>query len=920
MDNARPTQPDLVEEISALKRRIKQLERSEAEHRRLEKEPELSHQKLRLLIDSGPDFFFLKDLNLRYQLVNKANARFFRRDEADILGKTDADLMPEEAAAACGESDSTAIREKRMVVTTEQVEDRVYETRKFPVTVDGIVVGVAGIIRDITERHMAEESLRSKTALLEALTNTSIDGLMVVDENRKRIATNRRLIELLNIPRSVLDDEDDYALLNYVARMVKQPEQFIERVNYLYDHPYDTGREEIELKNGTVFDRYSAPVLGEDGHHYGRIWTFRDITLRKQAENGLRRSEERFRSLVETTSDWVWEIDKNTVYTYASPRVKDILGYEPEEIIGKTPFELMPPHEAGRVAPLFLQIAQAHRPFSALQNTNVRRDGRRVTIETNGVPMFDENGEYIGFRGFDRDVTDHKQAEDALRENEQRYRSLVESTGDWVWEIDRNCVYTYASPRVKDTLGYEPEEITGKKFVDFMDGFEAERVADIFKGIIAERKIFSTIEKTNTCKDKRQVIIEMSGVPMFDDTGRLLGYRGIDRNITERKQLESRFRQSQKMEAIGTLAGGIAHDFNNILMALMGYATILKMKTANGELQTYVEQILTASQKATELVQNLLAFSRQQAINLKPLSINGTITATQKLLQRLVTEDITIKTVLSPDDITVMADQSQIDQILFNLATNARDAMPNGGTLTIATKAAVLDDEFRRFHGYGKPGRYAFLSVSDTGAGMDEATRERAFDPFFTTKEVGKGTGLGLATVYGIVKQHNGYITLYSEPNIGTTFHIYLPAVDQSGKPEETPPPPLVKGGTETILVAEDNGAVRNLIINILRSYGYVTVEAEDGAQAVAQFRANPHISLLILDSVMPKMNGREVYNAVHGIKPDIKVIFTSGYTRDVFQGKGIEDEKFNFLHKPMSPSILLQKVREVLDEGKEAG
>lgn len=541
-----------------------------------------------------------------------------------------------------------------------------------------------------------------------------------------------------------------------------------------------------------------------------------------------------------------------------------------------------------------------------------------MLIETNGVPMFDENGEYAGFRGFDRDVTDHRQAEDALRENEQRYRSLVESTGDWVWEIDRNCVYTYASPRVKDTLGYEPEEIIGKKLFDLMDGFETERVADIFGNIIAERKIFSAVEKTNTCKDKREVIVEASGVPMFDETGRLLGYRGIDRNITERKQLESRFRQSQKMEAIGTLAGGIAHDFNNILMALIGYATILKMKAQEGELHTYVDQILTASQKATELVQNLLAFSRQQAINLRPVGINGIINGTNKLLQRLVTEDIAIRTVLAPDDITVMADQSQIDQILFNLATNARDAMPNGGTLTIATKAAKLDDEFRRFHGYGKPGRYAFISISDTGVGMDEATRERIFDPFFTTKEVGKGTGLGLATVYGIVKQHNGYITVYSEPNIGTTFHIYLPAVDQSGKPQETAPTPLVKGGTETILVAEDNGAVRNLVINILRSYGYVTIEAEDGAEAIAQFEANPRISLLILDSVMPKMNGREVYDAVQRTKPDIKVIFTSGYTRDVFQGKGIEDEKFNFLHKPMSPSVLLRKVREVLDEGKD--
>lgn len=486
MPNARPTQGDPAQEIAALKKRIRQLERSEAEHKRIVEELRLSRQKLRLLIDSGPDFFFMKDLNLRYQLVNAANARFFGRDESDILGKTDAELMPPEGAAACRESDSVAIREKRMVVTTERVGDMVYETRKFPVIVGKVVVGVAGIVRDITarriaeqalreseerykavfentgtgtiiiekdttislcnaeyeritgytreyiqgkswtitivpedlekmvaqhnlrrehpeqalsgyefrlirangeirrmyvavrmiegtdksvasvtditERYNAEESLRSKTALLEALTDTTIDGLLVVDENRKRIATNRRFIELWGIPRHLVDDENDTPLLNHASSMVKHPEQFVERVNYLYDHPHETGREEIELKNGMVFDRYSAPVLGEDGHHYGRIWSFRDITLRKQAENGLRRSEERFRSLVETTSDWVWEVDKNIVYTYASARVKDILGYEPEEIVGKTPFDLMPPNEAGRVGPLFLEIAEGRKP------------------------------------------------------------------------------------------------------------------------------------------------------------------------------------------------------------------------------------------------------------------------------------------------------------------------------------------------------------------------------------------------------------------------------------------------------------------------------------------------------------------------------------------------------------------------------
>ena len=261
-----------------------------------------------------------------------------------------------------------------------------------------------------------------------------------------------------------------------------------------------------------------------------------------------------------------------------------------------------------------------------------------------------------------------------------------------------------------------------------------------------------------------------------------------------------------------------------------------------------------------------------------------------------------------------MADATQIDQILFNLATNARDAMPRGGVLTIETKAVELDDESKRYHGYGEPGRYALLSISDTGMGMDEATKAKIFDPFFTTKEVGKGTGLGLSSVYGAVKQHNGYITVYSEPNIGTTFHIYLPIVSKGAKEEESAPAP-VKGGNETVLVAEDNEAVRDLLRDVLVEYGYRIIEATDGADAIEKFKKTDRIDLLILDSIMPIKNGREAYDEISKIRPDIKVLFTSGYTRDVILDKGIEDKKFDFISKPISPNVLLQKVREMLDE-----
>jgi CheY-like chemotaxis protein len=372
------------------------------------------------------------------------------------------------------------------------------------------------------------------------------------------------------------------------------------------------------------------------------------------------------------------------------------------------------------------------------------------------------------------------------------------------------------------------------------------------------------------------------------------------------------------MEAIGTLAAGIAHDFNNILTALVGYAALLKMEIKSAKLHAYVDRILSASHKATDLVQNLLAFSKQQAISLKPISLHTVIKETGKLLKRLVTEDIAIMILLATEDITIMADATQVDQILFNLVTNARDAMPQGGTLTIETKAVELGDQFQHIHGYGKPGRYALLCISDTGVGIDATTQESIFNPFFTTKEVGKGTGLGLSTVYGIVKQHNGYITVYSEPDRGTTFHIYLPIANKLSKEENLTLTPM-KGGNETILIAEDNEAVRGLISKVLMEYGYRTFEAVDGADAVEQSKKAAKIDLLIIDSIMPKKNGREAYNEIHEIKPDIGVIFTSGYTRDVFLDKGVEDKKFHFLQKPIAPDTLLKMVRDVLDERQDS-
>jgi two-component system cell cycle sensor histidine kinase/response regulator CckA len=390
------------------------------------------------------------------------------------------------------------------------------------------------------------------------------------------------------------------------------------------------------------------------------------------------------------------------------------------------------------------------------------------------------------------------------------------------------------------------------------------------------------------------------------------------RTEDEKQKLQSQLLQAQKMEAVGQLAGGIAHDFNNILTAIIGYGSIaLAQVKEDDPLRSCVDQMLTAANRAASLTQSLLAFSRKQIINPQPVAVNAVIERVQKLLHRIIGEDIELTTALAEGDTTVLADAGQLDQVLINLATNARDAMPDGGHLTVTTVRTTMGDDYIRSHGYGKEGTYMLISVTDTGDGMDDKTRERVFEPFFTTKEVGKGTGLGLAIVYGIVKQHNGYINVYSEPRRGTTFKIYLPAFKTDAKPiQPAGPPAPPKRGTETVLLAEDDTILRNLARAVLEGHGYIVIEAVDGQEAIDKLRLyQDRIQLLIVDVVMPKKNGKEVYEEAQRITPGLKALFASGYPADIIQKKGILEEGIKFVSKPIAPVDLLRKVRDVLDE-----
>jgi PAS domain S-box-containing protein len=482
--------------------------------------------------------------------------------------------------------------------------------------------------------------------------------------------------------------------------------------------------------------------------------------------------------------------------------------------------------------------------------------------------------------------------------------------------VIQDGLFRFVNRRFCEISGYGYDEVVNTiPYMDLIHPDERARLAENAEKHLKGDNDYLEHDFKVIRKDGKVLLVKVFGGSL-SYAGRP-AFCGMFIDITREKMMESQLRQAQKMEAIGTLAGGIAHDFNNILTALIGYGTLLQNKMeATNPLRLYADQVLSASHKAVNLTQSLLAFSRKRPLTLKPVDINTIVKGTEKLLKRLITEDIDLETHLAESKLVALADPTQIDQILFNLATNARDAMPRGGTLRIETETVTLDHSFILTHGFGERGRYVRLSVSDTGVGMHKETQEKIFDPFFTTKEVGRGTGLGLSTVYGIVKQHNGYITVTSERYKGTSFHIYLPSINIETQ-EEQPSTRDVRGGRETILVAEDSEEVRNFVREILCQHGYTVVEAVDGDDAITKFEQHKGVDLVILDSIMPNLNGREAYDVIRSSEPATKFLFMSGYTSDIVLEKGIAGKEFDFLPKPLSPNELLEKIREILDRAK---
>ncbi len=505
----------------------------------------------------------------------------------------------------------------------------------------------------------------------------------------------------------------------------------------------------------------------------------------------------------------------------------------------------------------------------------------------------------------------------ALRTSEQRYRNLVETTFDWIWEVNAEGRYTYASPKVMDLLGYRPEEVLGRTPFDLMLPEEAARVGAQFREFASRRIAFSALQNVNRHKDGRFVVLESSGVPIVDGNGKFLGYRGMDRDVTERKKLEEQLRQTQKLEAIGQLAGGVAHDFNNMLAAILMQVSVLQSDPAlSEEISQGLNEVDTAARRAAALTRQLLMFSRRSVLAVKPLDVNDVINSLLKMLGRLIGEHIDLRFEGKANLPKVEADAGMLDQVLMNLVVNARDAMPKGGRVMVSTSPATFDQQTALNYSERCVGDFVCLAVSDTGTGMDEATRKRIFEPFFTTKEAGKGTGLGLATVHGIVAQHKGWLEVESEPGVGSTFRVYLPAMAAAAETDEAEPEKPIQGGRETVLLVEDDAVVRRIVGQVMRLLGYTVHEASNGQEAMKLWqRVGNTVDLLFTDMVMPEgMTGLELTEQLQALRPGLRAIISSGYSNEITQAGVPTKAGITYLPKPYVTPTLAKTLRDALE------
>jgi two-component system, cell cycle sensor histidine kinase and response regulator CckA len=798
------------------------------------------------------------------------------------------------------------------VFTRERIQGNVEYLR----TVVEIVVDMGlknlELSREMSERRQIEDVLRQSESSLRNILETIPDQIHIIDKEFHIMYSNW------------------HGTYEYVSLEKRNQKPYCHEVYYGIDAPCDNCRSIEVFRTGkpVVFEKFnpriglveirSFPIFDAAGKVVMALEHVRNIDERSRSDEALRESGQRLHATIQGSPIPMFVIGKDRKVIYWNKAIEQLSGTKACEVIG-TDRAWSAFYDEER--PLLANLLStgdtdliSHWYAGKSSKSRLVEDAYEVTeffpkwgedgrwLHFTAAALRDTKGNLAGALETLEDVTERMVAED-------KWRSLFNNLPGGSFTVNSDYIIEDVNDLLCSVTGFAREELVGQ-----LCGIICPKGPHLCPIFDLGKERIDNSETAVKAKDGRHVAIIKSArrIPVGNREVIVENFQ----DITDRKHLEEQLRHAQKMDAIGQLAGGVAHDFNNILTAIIGYCNLLQMKIGDNEsLGKYVNNIIYSAERAANLTHSLLAFSRKHVISPKAVMVNEIIDRAEKLLSRLVREDIVLR-VVTGRDCTVRADSVQIEQIMMNLVTNARDAMPEGGLLIISSERVDLDEGFVRAHGSGEPGTYALISVSDSGRGMDENIRGRIFEPFFTTKDTGKGTGLGLAIVYGIIKQHDGFINVHSEPGKGTTFKIYLPEMKgdaETVEPVEMTDPP---GGSETILLAEDDPTVRNLTRSVLEEFGYRVIEAEDGADAVEKFQSNlENIRLLILDVMMPRKNGKETYNEINEIQPGIKVLFMSGYTDDILSSTGILEDNLNFISKPFTVNTLLQKTREVLEK-----
>lgn len=825
-----------------------------------------------------------------------------------------------------------ALESRKPVVLTLRLRDRSgnyghYAARAVPIfNEDGSFRKWICSLSDITERMVAEEALRESEARYRELFDSANDIIYTQDLDEKFTSINAAVQAVTGYtPEEIIGND----LSHLVAPGSVDKARQMTRKKLAEGGSTNYELEIIRKDGGTAILEVSSKLVFENGKPTGVQGIARDITARKLAEELAHERDRQLSTLIENLPGVVYRcrIDQDYRMEFINDAVLDLTGHPQEDFLEGTRIfgDLIPEKERAEMRKQVQEELKNGRRYEVVYPL-IKRDGSERWVSDRGQGIFNADGKPYALEGFITDITERRNSQEALRRSEQQLRVVTDTVPALITYFDRELICRFENKYYLEWLGRPEGSIVGLHLREIVGPVAFEGIAQEF-GIALAGNDF-TVEREalleRTGSGGRSSYLRVSYVSDRDDEGNVIGAFAFAIDLTETKRAEEALQksreqlvQSQKLESVGRLAGGIAHDFNNMLTAITGYSELaLRKLPADDPVRKNIEEIKKAGDRSAQLTNQLLAFSRRQILQAQVVDINDVILDTSKMLTRLIGENVLLETELSDDLYKVKCDPGQVSQIIVNLVVNARDAMPEGGTILVETSNTNLDAKYAAEHVGVSPGDYVVMTVSDTGIGMDEETRKHVFEPFFTTKEIGKGTGLGLSTVYGIAKQSGGNVWIYSEPGKGTTVKVYLPVAEVDSPIHRTPQQTNdFRFGSERILLVEDEEAVRRLTSEMLRACGYSVVEAANGQEALETFRkSEDKFDMIFTDVVMPQVSGRELADRVLEISPKMKILFTSGYTDNAALRQGVLDETTNFISKPFSFLALASKIRETLD------